>query len=428
MNRSTIIILIILLVTGAYLLYDVFKTTGPDNPSNNSTIIPANYTPSTIGALKTVVDSNNQFAIDLYNKYKDDPEYKNENIFYSPYSISTALTMTYEGAKGTTADEMQKVLHIPTDSDKRKQDFKELYENLNKADKEYKLSTANALWAEKTYNFLDEYKNTILNYYGGETTNLDFKNKPEDSRVTINNWVEEQTNDKIKDLIPSGLINSMTRMVLTNAIYFKADWILPFEKESTHDEDFTLSDNSKIKVKMMHQINDFNYAEDNKIQILEMNYKGNDLSMLIILPKSNNIKDAEDSFANINELKNSLKSEKVSVSLPKFKFETKYMMANTLSEIGMPTAFSPGDADFSGMDGTRNLYISEVVHQAFVAVDENGTEAAAATAVIMYETSIPTTPEPEPKIFKADHPFIFLIQDKNSGEILFMGRVEKPSE
>jgi len=438
MKKATILIIIvsvIILIIGLYLLYGILNPSSPiptenstiitPNTTNNSTIIPQNVPLTELSA----VDANNKFAFDLYNQYKDDPEYKGKNIFYSPYSISTALAMTYEGARGKTADEMQRVFYFQTDAKVRRPAFAKIYTDLNKEDKPYRLSTANALWAEKTYNFLDDYKNTILTYYGGKTTNLDFVNSPEPSRLTINNWVEDQTNDKIKDLIPAGAIDSLTRMVLTNAIYFKADWQLPFKKEATYDQNFTLSDNSKASVKMMHQTDYFNYAEDSNVQILEMPYKGNDLSMLVLLPKSNNIQDAEESLSKLDELKNNLNENpvKVELSLPKFKFETEYMMADTLKKMGMPTAFDPKVADFSGMDGTKNLYISAVIHKAFVAVDENGTEAAAATAVIMSKTTGITISDP-PKIFNADHPFIFVIQDKNSGEILFMGKVENPSQ
>ena len=351
-------------------------------------------------------------------------------MFFSPYSISTALAMTYEGAKGQTAEEMQSVFHFPEDDDERRLGYAGLYNELNEQDKEYKLSTANALWAQQDFVFLDNYFDVVEGYYGGKVTNLDFIKNTEKSRVTINDWVEDKTNDKIKDLIPKGAINSMTKLVLTNAIYFKGQWARQFDKDDTSDQDFKITSDNIVKVPMMQCAYDeaeFNYAENNDLQILELSYSGDDLSMLIFLPKDNDIKTFEDSITveQLTKWKKNLRKQEVNVFIPKFKFETKYFMAETLKEMGMPIAFS-SSADFSGMTGIRDLYISAVIHQAFVEVNEEGTEAAAATAVVMKlesvaeSVSIPT--------FRADHPFVFMIQEKETGNILFMGRVSDPSE
>ena len=379
------------------------------------------------GSLSNVIEANNQFSLDLYSEYssKDD-----KNVFFSPYSISSALAMTYEGARGKTAEEMQDVLHFPNDTGKMRSDFVSINKELNKADKTYKLSVANALWAQKDYPFLQDYLNTVEQTYGGKATNLDFKTDTENSRVTINRWVEDKTNDKIKDLIPPRVLSDATRLVLTNAIYFKANWTDKFEMEATYDADFNLASKTSIKVPMMHQTSDFNYMENNALQILEMDYQGNDLSMLVLLPKENNLSGLEDSInlKNLDAWKKELNSTKVEVSLPKFKFETKYFMADDLKSMGMPAAFSD-DADFSGMTGKKDLKISQVIHQTFINVSESGTEAAAATAVIMVASSVgPGEPQPQPKIFNADHPFMFLIQEKSTGTILFMGRVNDPSK
>lgn len=385
--------------------------------------IPVDQTGSTSGGINTVVEGNNQFAFDLYSKFKNNPE--NENIFFSPYSISVALTMTYEGAKGKTAEEMQSVLHIPEDNDMRRPNFAAIYNGINKNDKEYKLSTANALWAQKDYPFLDDYLETVEKYYGGKATNLDMSSEPEKSRKIINDWVEGQTNDKIKDLIPPGVLP--VRLVLTNAIYFKGDWIYQFDKKATRDSDFYKNEQERIQVPMMSMTNEeaeFNYAETEDLQILELPYKGEELSMLVLLPKENDIDSLEQNL-NINKLsewKNMLEEQSVDVFLPKFKFETKYMMAPTLSDMGMPTAFIRGSADFSGIANT-GLFISQVIHQAFVDVNEEGTEAAAATAVMMTDS----LPPPKP-LFRADHPFIFIIQQKENGNILFFGRVIDPTK
>ncbi len=381
---------------------------------------------STSEGVKAVVNSNNQFAFDLYSQFKEDN--KDENIFFSPYSISVALTMTYEGARGQTAKEMQSVLHIPDYANLRRPNFAKIINEINKKDKKYKLSTANALWAQRDYQFLEKYKNTIEKYYGGKVTNVNFidSQEREKSRLLINNWVEEQTNKKIKDLIPKGALDAYTRLVLTNAIYFKGMWVKQFDKKDTRDEDFTTGSGQTVKVPMMRLTGDdaeFNYAETDEIQILDMPYEGEDLSMLIILPKEDELDNLEKSITpeKLSEWKSMLTKRRVDIYIPKFKFETKYFMVNTLKKMGMPSAFNA--ADFSGMDGTKALEIKNVIHQAFVEVNEEGTEAAAATAVIVGIESVQITP-----IFRADHPFIFIIQQKDTGIVLFLGRVSDPTK
>jgi len=407
----SIVVVSILIIGGFFLL--------------NQNSSPNNDNPTSIEGLSNVVDANNKFALDLYSKYKTNKG----NVFFSPYSISTALAMTYEGARGQTAEEMQKVFYFPEDSNTMRNGYANLYAEINKPGKKYKLSAANALWAENDFQFLDEYFNVVDQYYNSKVTNLDFKHDPEGSRVTINNWVEDKTNDKIKDLIPSGMIDSMTRLVLTNAVYFKGEWVKQFNKDDTIERDFTTESNNIVKAFMMQRTDDesiFNYGENSMLQILEMPYSGDDLSMIIILPKENNLDDVENSFTmdKLSDWKNELEEQRVNVFLPRFKFETKYFMAEDLAEMGMPTAF--GNADFSGMTGKMDLAISQVIHQAFVEVNEEGTEAAAATAVIVKETSAgpdgPTIP-----VFNANHPFVFIIQQKDTGNILFMGRVSNPT-
>ncbi|MFH1584157.1 MAG: serpin family protein [Actinomycetota bacterium] len=370
--------------------------------------------------VETVINANNQFTLDLYLKFKDEEE----NIFFSPYSISTALVMTYEGARGKTAEEMRSVFYFPEDDDMRRYSFARIYNQINKKDKKYKLHTANALWTQIDYSFLDEYLDVVEKYYAGKATNLDFVNETEKSRKTINSWVEEKTNNKIKNLIPAGILDAETRLVLTNAIYFKGTWLLQFNKEYTRQEDFRVSPEKTVKVDMMSLTDEeFNYAETEELQILELLYEGEDLSMLIILPKENDLNSLEDSFSleKLSELRNSLGVQKVDIYIPKFKFETKYFMVKTLKEMGMPTAFSM-DADFSGMDGATDLFIANVIHQAFVDVNEEGTEAAAATGVVMeLKAAMPT-------VFRADHPFIFMIQERETGNILLLGRVIDPAQ
>ena len=386
-------------------------------------IIPVDDSGATPEKVTSVVEANNQFAFDLYHRYKG----QSGNVFYSPYSISTALAMTYEGARGQTAEEMQDVFYFPEESIRRP-GYARIYNEINKKDKGYKLSTANALWAQNAFGFLPEYMDLIEQYYGGKATNLDFVKDPEGSRKIINDWVEEKTNNKIKDLIPERVINKMTRLVLTNAVYFKGTWVKQFEKKDTRDEDFYVSPGNTIKAPMMRLTGEeaeFNYAETEDLQVLELPYEGEDLSMLILLPKED-LASIDDSLTpeQISAFKQLLRKQRVDIYIPKFKFETKYMMKEDLKSMGMPTAFDDVAADFSGMTGDKSLYIGAVIHQAFVDVNEEGTEAAAATAVIMTLKSA----MPMQKVFRADHPFIFMIQQKDTGNILFMGRVNNPTE
>ena len=371
---------------------------------------------------RDVIEANNRFAINLYSQYKSEEG----NIFFSPFSISTAMAMVYEGAEGKTAKEIKSVFGFPKYDNSRRNQYSNLLSEINKKDKEYALNAANALWAQQDFQFLDEYLTTVEKYYGGKTTNLDFKNEWEASRLIINNWVEDKTNDKIKDLLPEDVIDADTRLVLTNAIYFKAKWLIQFDVDKTSDEYFRVNPDKSIKVPMMQptsQKSTFNYTQNKDLQILEMPYAGEDLSMLILLPLDDDIEALENSFTleKLTEWKKSLRKRRVNIYIPKFKFETKYFMKNTLSNLGMPTAFT-NSADFSGMTGTKDLKIDKVIHQAFIEVNEEGTEAAAATGVtMMVKSKKPPTP-----IFKADHPFIFIIQQKETGNILFMGRVSNP--
>ncbi len=409
------------------ILQPIQEDTKPSDQQPITSLI--NDTGATSEGIETIVDANNQLALDLYLKYRSEEG----NIFFSPYSISTALAMTYEGAKGQTAEEMQFVLHIPENANIRRANIEKIYNDINQDDKKYKLSTANALWAQEDFKFLDDYFSIVEEYYGGKVTNLNFDEKPEESRIIINNWVEDKTNNKIKDLIPVGIIKPrLTRLILTNAIYFKGNWVKQFNENDTKEQNFRLMpSNTNIKVPMIQRTDDeskFNYAENSDVQLLELPYSSEDLSMLILLPKDDNLEDLEKSFTlkKLTQWRDSLSEQRVNVYIPKFKFETKYFMAETLKDMGMPIAFSD-NADFSGMTGKKDLKIYNVIHQAFVEVNEEGTEAAAATAVIMGRiTSV--GPEPVIPTFRADHPFIFIIQQKDSGNILFMGRVSDPTK
>jgi len=370
-----------------------------------------------------IASATNQFAFDLYLNLKDDAG----NIFFSPFSLSTAMAMTYEGARGQTAREIKQVFHYPESLGVMREEFAETINLINKKDKQYELHTANALWAQKGYPLLTEYVSTVEKYYGGKVSDLDFARETENSRLIINHWVEEQTNNRIKDLIPPGVLNQLTRLVLTNAIYFKGRWENQFPPGNTREEEFMVTPEKKVKVPMMFiREKRFNYLENDELQLVELPYAGQEISMLVLLPKKD-LKSLEPGLTaeKLNEYKKQLRSEKIDIYLPKFKFETKYMMGGKqgiLGRMGMPTAFSPAEADFSGINGRRDFYLSEVIHQAFVEVNEEGTEAAAATGLVVGVTMVV-----KKLVFRADHPFIFIIQDRATGNILFMGRVVDPS-
>ena len=415
--------------------------TGPNSGSarsllDNYTIkkaIPEKKVPATVPVTSDmgmkVVDANNRFALDLYSTLaRENPE---GNLFFSPWSISSALAITYEGARGTTADEIRSVFNFPADDSTRWNGYKEITDGLNGGNSGYTLENANALWAEETYPLLPSYLTTADTYYSAHVTNLDFIGNPERSRETINRWVEGKTRNRIQDLLPPGSIDSATILVITNAIYFKGTWASQFKVENTAEADFMVTPSTTVRVPMMKRTDaeaKYWYTETDTLQVLGMPYahqNGRELAMLVILPKDQDIGAAEQSLdvKKLSDLRQSLVYKQVKVFFPRFKMETGYQMRDILSGMGMPSVFEPGQADLSGMDGTTGLFVSDVFHKAFVEVSEEGTEAAAATAVPvsrgMSEVTIPT--------FRADHPFIFLIQDSGNGNILFMGRVMEPA-
>jgi len=385
------------------------------------------------GDAGSVAEANNQFAFDLYPALAALPETANRNLFYSPFSLSTALAITGEGANGKTADEILSVLHLPKDPATRRTGFAGLDAGLNNASTDYTLHTSNALWAEKTYVFLPSFTGTARQYYSAETTNLDFSAAPEESRSTINQWIEEKTEKKIRDLLPQGSITPLTRLVITNAIYFKGTWARQFDANLTRDEDFTTSTGQVKKVRMMQDRGEeakYWYGETTDLQYIELPYfqkTGKPLSMVVLLPKGNDLRPAEDALSesNLSVLKANAHYRQAEVQFPKFRVESGYEMTKPLSAMGMRTAFIPGSADFSGMDGTHELFISNVFHKAYIDVNEEGTEAAAATAVVLQLRAAPAGDNIP--VFRADHPFIFLIRDNESGAILFLGRVSDPA-
>ena len=379
--------------------------------------------PNTPDGAGNVAAGNNRFAFDLYRQLAADPAYAGGNLFFSPYSISSALAITYEGARGTTADEIGAVLHLPTNDTLRREGFAALNAALNRGSGNYTLRTANALWAEETYSFLPDYIDVAARWYGANVKNLDFISNPEGSRETINRWVEEQTEDRIPDLLPPNAIDPLTRLVITNAIYFKGTWAKQFDANETREEEFRVGPNEMVLAPMMHGDAVYPYAETETLQVLEMPYaheSGNGLAMLVLLPKEDSLTAAEEALdaERLAGLRESLASQNVRVFFPKFTLDVGYSLPPALAAMGMPTAFAEGAADLSGMDGTKDLFITGVFHKAFVDVNEEGTEAAAATGVIGGRGVTP--------VFRADHPFVFLIVEKDSGMVLFIGRVVNP--
>lgn len=366
-----------------------------------------------------IATANNAFAFDMYSTIKSDVE----NIFFSPYSIFIAMAICYDGAEGSTKEQISNVFYYPLSKPVLEGSTKEMIDTINSDNDAYDLETANALWVLEEYPLNEQYVFNAENYYDGMITPLDFGGQPEESRLIINSWVEKKTNDKIKDLLAERSIDGNTRLIITNAVYFNGKWLQEFEEAGTRKKVFYLSDGQEKKVDTMYAIETYNYGKDKNAQILELPYKGDDISMYIILPSKNNIEEFENdlTLGYYNELKDNLNSDEVKILLPKFTFEARAELNEPLQDMGIVDAFDSSMADFSGISASDGLSISEVIHQAYIGVNEKGTEAAAATGIVM-EDSLPYYKYE----FTADHPFMFFIEDKRTGCILFMGKVENP--
>jgi len=423
MKKILIVVLVIVLLlpliactqpaVAEVLKSDKERITSPDvNPSEQALL----------------VEGNSAFAFELYQALKGEEG----NLFYSPYSISLALAMTYAGARNETAEQMADTFQFMLEQDRLHPAFNWLDAELarrgegaeGKDGEGFRLNIVNAIWGQKDYEFLPDFLDVLAENYGAGLRILDFITETEASRLAINQWVSDQTEGRIKDLIPQGAIDALTRLVLTNAIYFNAAWENPFNEDMTADGPFYLLDGGQVSVPRMKQTEAFGYTEGEGYQAVELLYDGCELSMVILLPEADKFEAFEEGLqaqqvdAIINDLQNTL----VTLTMPRFEFDSEFSLKDTLAEMGMPIAFS-GGADFSGMTGNRELFISDVVHKAFVAVDEAGTEAAAATAVIM-----PGSAAPEPPVeVTIDRSFIFLIRDIETGAILFVGRVLNPA-
>lgn len=391
----------------------------------------ASASPTNVGA---AAQSLQQFGTDMYGVLAD--QAGDANLVFSPTSIVTALAMTYAGAAGTTADEMAATLHFNLAGDALHQAFNSLDSALESrswqgkttdgADEGVLVKTANSLWAQKDLVFGQIFLDTLAANYGAGVRLVDYKTAAETARRAINEWVAGETNDKIPELIPEGMLDSLTRLVLVNAVYLDATWASQFDPNSTADGQFTTLAGQAVTTPMMTQQSSFPYATGDGWQAIELAYLRDELSMLVIVPDEGRLAEVESSLAAglIDDAVAGLsEGTQVDLTLPKFEFRTQASLNDILKTLGMTSAFDPLTADFSGMTTQEKLYISDVIHEAYIAVDEEGTEAAAATAVIMRWTAAPVEVVP----LEIDRAFIFALRDRATGALLFLGRVTDPT-
>ena len=373
--------------------------------------------------VEEVVTGNNEFTFSLYDEINNEET----NVFFSPYSISSALAMTYNGAGKTTKAEMVDVMNFNENEEIQSKDFSELNSHITSLSSEkIQMNIANSIWGQQNYGFEKRFLELNNKYYGAGVKEVDFRENYKSIRKDINKWVEEKTQKKITDLIKKNMLDPMTRMVLVNAIYFNGKWEFPFKEEDTYEDVFYVYSECKTKVNFMQRQVSLKYYEDDLAQVVEIPYAGKALSMMVILPKDKyGMEQLEDHLDEnlYNSYQKSMRTKKVKLKLPKFKLTANYELNKPLKNMGMGSAFGK-NADFSGMTGKKDLYISNVVHKSFVEVNEEGTEAAAATGVVMRKTSVNL----DKKEFKADHPFVFFIKDNKHDTILFMGRIMNPKK
>lgn len=378
---------------------------------------------STAAADPALVDAGNRFGLELFKMVSSG----NENIIVSPWSVSTAMAMTYGGAAGETEKQMAAVLHFEPNTDDFHAKYSAYIEAIRKLDgKGIQLHVANALWAQKNYDFRKEYLKSTTSHYGAALKYADFRGNTEGARKAINEWTEAETEKKITNLLAPGMLNDMTRLVLVNAIYFQSNWEKQFDKKKTTVMDFFMDENTRIQVPFMVAEDNFGYSKNENCELLRLDYKGGNVSMIILLPlDKNGLNDLIQSLTveKFNAMTSDINPLKTRVLLPKFKTTSEFELSDVLKKMGMPHPFST-EADLSLMTGKKDLQIDKVVHKAFIEVDETGTEAAAATAVVIREKSAPVGLQE----FRADHPFMFVIRDNSSGTILFSGKIFNPEK
>ena len=372
--------------------------------------------------LSELARGNDNFAFDLYAELS---RANSENFFFSPSSVRAALAMTYAGARGETESQMAMVLHFTVPQERLHQAFGEFIEVLTGREKGYRLSLANRLWGQQGYDYLPDFLRITRKHYGAELALLDFMRHHAEARQSINSWVEKQTEGQIRDLIPDGVLDRRTRLVLTNAIFFKGSWTHAFEEQATTEAPFLISATEETPAQLMFLAGSFSHHNSDGIQVLELPYGEGALSMIVLLPeKVDGLWDIESKLnpENYRKWMSELQPEQLQVYLPKFRVTAQFRLDKVLVSMGMPLAFDRSRADFSAISGRKDLYLSAVLHKAFVDVNEEGTEAAAGSGAVLNVRSMR-----EPIVFRADHPFVFLIRENQTGSILFLGRVVNPS-
>lgn len=372
---------------------------------------------------REVARVSNKFAFDLYGQLRQ----TEGNLFFSPASVSTALAMTYAGAGGQTKEQMAQVLHLDAADERVHQGFGELARILNSNGERYQLRMANRLWGLEGYPFQPAFLKVTRDDYGAELAQIDY-HKPDKTAQTINRWIAKQTEGKIGPMISPSMIDPLTRLVLTNAIYFKAAWQDEFWKSATEEAPFHVSADEEAKVSMMRQLEHFSYTETDDAQILELPYVGGDLAMVVLLPEQADGLAHLEQTATAERLEQWIaeyESRRVEIFLPKFKITSQLPLTEPLKSLGMASAFDQDHADFSAMSSAEKIWLSSVLHAAFVDVDEEGTEAAAVT--VAWAAAEAPAPDDTPVVFRADHPFLFLIRDLRTGAILFLGRLVNPA-
>ena len=385
--------------------------------------------------MQSVVEANNKFTLDLYQVLQKDDKFTDQNIFYSPSSISIALAMTFMGARGDTAKQMSEALHWEAmTSDQLHDQQRHFLDALQESNDEgNELLAANRLFVQKSLTIEQEFLEGTKRFYNAEMALTDYQKDPEGARKEINDWVENKTKENIKNLIPEGIIDSSTKLILVNAIYFKGIWQNEFDRRATRSKDFFVSKKKKVKVKMMKLKTNFKHIAnvgELGCQLLELPYQGEDLSMLILLPQDKYGLASVEASLTHDKLQKAIAltqvqpSGEVKVYLPRFNMTQEFQLKKLLAKMGVTDMFNAIKADFTGI--SPGLFVTHVIHKAFVEVNEKGTEAAAATAVIMSRSKSPSGGSAKIPVFCADHPFLFLLCHKKSGGILFMGRMMKP--
>jgi serpin B len=434
--RLTLLLAALLVAAAASYYLAVRSGAVSAEPQRRLSPVPrADDTGATEASIAAIVQGNNDFAVAMFHNLRAQPG----NLFFSPYSITAAVGMVHEGARGQTASEMRKVFGLSENELERQPAFAALHNRLNPTGAEFDLRVANSLWAQQGHPFLPAYVALLKSRFAASASNVDFAANTEAARQQINRWTADQTEQKIPELFQPGQLKSLTRLALVNAIYFKGKWFEEFDPGDTKDEDFFTTD-GPVKVPMMQLSEDFNYLATESYKALKMSYQfdfeeqqGSRPAMYVLLPKAQDGLDeleAKLDPALLTELFTKLSDYstdgEVEVFFPRFEFRARYGLNGPLAKLGMPTAFDERAADLTGMDGgAGGLYIGTAIHEAYVKVDEKGTEAAAATGMAVDAAAAPDAIEP--RVFRADHPFLFLIRDDASGAILFLGRMANPN-